>query len=207
MKKLYMYIIYGIVIGLLFWQISISCLERLENKLMPTFMSMCEIKVNQIVNMCIGDIISMLHEGYEYQSEDFYKVHYDENGNVSLIENNSILIGKLTNDISYMLENMLTDLDDVELELKIFDVLYPEAFDEFGPSYKMQIMKDGYSNVNYKSEMKEISGNQTSFSAFIKVDVYIKILSPLYNDSIVVSKNIQLIDTIIGAKNVKLNIN
>lgn len=207
MKKFIVWLTYSLILIVIVGKISMNSLERLENRLMPTFISMCEIEINKIVNRCIGDVISMLHENEQYNASDFYVIHYDENGNVSLIENNSILIGKLTNDISYMLENMLSGIGDIELELKIFDVLYPEAFDKFGPTYKMQIMKDGYSNVTYKSKINEINGNQTNFNAFIEIDVYVKILSPLYNDNIVISKNIQLIDTIIGAKNVKLNIN
>lgn len=207
-ENLFVKIILGIII---FSMVSIilvmNTLERLEERLMPTFSTMSEIKVKQQVNICIDDVITMLHDSSIYQPSDFYTVRYDENGNVSLIENNSILINKITNDISYSLEDNLSDIGDIELELGIFDVLYPEAFDNFGPTYKMQMLKDGYTNVGYKSEIIEISGNQTNFKAYIEIEVNIRVLSPLYTSDIIVTRDVLIVDSIISSKNAGLKIN
>lgn len=191
----------------LLFSISISSLERLETKLMPTFMAMCEIQVKQVVNICIDNVITMLQNTYSYKSTDFYTVVYDKNGNVSLIENNSILINKLTNDISYSLEDTLRELGDIKLEINILDVLFPEAFDNIGPNYKMHILNEGFTDISYKSEIKEIGGNQTNFKAYIKINVNVKILSPLYSEKIQINRDVLLIDTIISSKNVGLKIN
>lgn len=202
-RKLIIFISFCVIIGTI-W---INSLDRLEKRLMPTFIAMCEIEVKRIVNICIDDVITMLHDSSVYQPSDFYNVIYDKNGNVSLIENNSILINKITNDISYTLEDRLSEIGDIELELNIFDVLYPEAFDQFGPNYNMRILKDGYTDVGYKSEIIEISGNQTNFKAYVEIKVNVTILSPLYSEKIEIGRDVLIVDTIISSKNMGLKLN
>ncbi len=203
-RKYFLYFaLISTVVGILF----INSVNRLESKLLPTFETMCEIQIKQIVGSCIDYAIKQLQDTSLYKPSDFYNVSYDENGNVSLIENNSILINEITNDIAYSLDEKLSVLGNVYLELKIFDVLFPEMFDEFGPSYKMDVLKDGYSNVGYKSEIVEISGNQTKFKAYVEIEVNVKLLSPLYNDSITIKREVLIVDTIISTKNVGLKLN
>ncbi len=192
---------------IIFSIILINSLNRLESKLMPTFATMCEIQTKQIVGSCIDHAIQKMHDMSIYEPSDFYKVSYDENGNVSLIENNSILINEITNDISYSLDSKLSELGDVSMELKIFDILFPEPLDEFGPIYKMDVMKDGTSNVSYKSEITELGGNQTNFKAYILIEVNVKLLSPIYNKSISIKREVLIVDSIISSKNVSLRVN
>ncbi len=185
----------------------INSLNRLETKLMPTFIAMCEIQTKQFVGGCIDKSIQNMHDVSSYRPSDFYNVSYDENGNVSLIENNSILINEITNDISSRLDENLSQLVSAKMEVEVFDVLFPELFDEFGPSYKMDIMKDGFSNVGYKSEILEINGNQTNFKAYVEIEVSVKLLSPLYNDNITIKREVLIVDTIISSKNASLKLN
>ncbi len=200
-----------LVILILFVVISfavvVNSINRLETKLMPTFTSMCEIQVKQIVGGYIDIAIAEMRDLNLYKPSNFYTVTYDENGNVSLIENNSILINKITNDISYSLDNNLNKLGDISMKLKVFDILFPEPMDDFGPTYKMDVLKDGTANVAYKSEIKEVSGNQTNFKAYILIEVNVKLLSPIYNKDVKISRDVLIVDTMISTKNVGLKLN
>ncbi len=206
-NKIKICLVYIIILIASVISIFINSLNRLETKLMPTFVAMTEIQVKQIIGACIDEAIINMHDKSKYKASDFYTISYDENGNVSLIENNSILINEITNDISYSLDNSLSNLDSVKLEINIFDALLPELFDEVGPKYKMDIMKDGYAAVNYNSEISEISGNQTNFKAFVEIEVSVKLLSPLFNDKIIVNRKVLIVDSIISTKNVGLKLN
>ncbi len=206
-KKFVNYMAVISLLSILVIAITVRSLDRLEAKLMPTFYAMCEIEISRLVNIAIDDVITMLHDSTIYQPSDFYNVVYDANGNVSLIENNSILINKITNDISYSLEDALSEIGDIELELNVFDVLYSESFEKFGPTYKMKILKDGSTTVDYHSELSEINGYQTNFKAYVQINVTVKILSPLYADKVEIKRNVLIVDTIISSKNVGLKFN
>ncbi len=204
---IFKYLLIGSVIGVILFIIFLNTMERLESQLRPSFDALCEIMVKKEVNYCIDDAIAMLNEDPIYKPSDFYNVKFDENGNVSLIENNSIIINQITNDISYSLEDRLSELGDVEMKLRIMDILYPEAFDHVGPMYTMHMTKDGYAIVNYKSEINEVSGNQTNFKAYVQIAVYIRVISPLYSENITINRDVLLVDTVISTKNVGLKIN
>ncbi len=202
--KNFFYIVIGaIILGIIY----INSLDRLETKLRPAFDALCEIYVRNEVSSCIDYAIEVMVDNTSYNASDFYNVKFDENGNVSLIENNSILINKVTNDILYNLGSKLKESEDVKMELRIMDILYPEIFDEVGPMYKMEMRKDGYVSVDYVSDIKEISGNQTSFKAYVQIVVNIRIISPLYSEKFTINRNVLLVDTIISTKNVGLKIN
>ncbi len=206
-KFIFKYLLLGVVIGVVLFILFLNSMDRLETRLRPAFDALCEIQVKKEVNVCIDKAVTESHDVFNYEPKDFYTVTFDKTGNVSLIENNSIIINEITNDMSSKLDMELGKLEDVQMELRILDILYPEFFDSIGPFYKMRMTRDGYTNISYKSEIKEVSGNQTNFKAYVQIAVDVRIISPLYTENITVNRDILLVDTVISTKNVGLRIN
>ncbi len=206
-KFVFKYLLIGVVVAVIFFIIFVNSMDRLETRLRPAFDALCEIQVKKEVNSCIDKAVTESHDISQYEPKDFYTVTFDENGNVSLIENNSIIINEITNDMSSKLDIELGKLDDVTMELRIMDILYPEFFDSIGPFYKMKMRRDGYTNISYKSEINEVSGNQTNYKAYVQIEVVIRTISPLYSENFTVNRDILLVDTVISTKNVGLKIN
>lgn len=125
-------------------------------------------------------------EGDFYQDKsNFYEIRYDEQGNVTLISANVVIINKLLNDVSeYSQINVNTLCENDDIQVPYSSIFGSVLLANYGKKYTFNLELIGNIQCDYFTTFESAGINQTLLSMHIDLKVDISVLLPLHVENI-----------------------
>ncbi|NLW22126.1 MAG: sporulation protein YunB [Tissierellia bacterium] len=185
--------------GLILWIISLILLSiymyrYVDRKLRPTIVTISEVRARAITTETINDAIkNKLKENVDYN--DLIFVKYDNEGKVTLMQANTILMNNIAAELALEVQNKLKELSKTSIKVPLrnaFDIHIVNL-----PSLNVKIIPQGSVVVDFATEFEASGINQTRHRIYIIVVTDIKMAAPLVSESIRITTNLPIAETII----------
>lgn len=166
----------------------------IDRNIKPTLVAIAEIRAKSVTTKAINDSIkAKIKDGIDYEKLIFVK--YDKDGRVSLMQANTILMNDLAADMALEVQEQLKKLSNTKVKVPLRN-----AFDRqilYLPDINLEIQPQGSVNVGFATEFEEAGINQTRHRIYLIVSTDIKLIIPLITETINITTNIPIAETII----------
>ena len=178
----------------------VAFIIRLDSMLFPVALQAAEItargRMNEIINY--STISAIDRNGLA--TEDFYSVFINDDGQLSTLSVNTILINNLSNEIAVYMSRELMDMDNERIEIPYGALTGIRVMANMGPMYTVYLMPIGEVMVDYSSSFSSVGINQVNFQVWLNVKARMSIINPLQSSEIVLERKIPLVNTVINAE-------
>lgn len=132
--------------------------------------------------------------------DNLITIEKDGEGNVTLLQVNSLYVNKLNNDIMTSIQNTLNENSFVGYKLPLGSFLGVPILNGIGPQVQLNIVPIGNVNTKYRSQIASLSINQSYHKIYLSISVDICIILPLYTQTITVSNQLLIGENLIVGK-------
>ena len=132
--------------------------------------------------------------------DNLVNIATDNEGNITLIQANSIQINMLTKDLIKTSQIKLEKIgaDGINIPIGTFSGI--TIFNGLGPSINIKLLPVGDVACNFKSEFLEAGINQTLHKLYVTIDTNVNIILPIKNNNVKTTTSILICESVIVGK-------
>lgn len=165
----------------------------------PVIVSTSEVKVKSLatkaVNSAIAEVVS---ESVLYN--DLVNIHTNEEGDISLITANSILVNKLSKELAKNAQSKLDLIGSNGFEVAIGTFSGVPILVGRGPNVKLRLLPIGSISCNFKSSFETAGINQTHHRIYVNIESNVSVILPSKNKSVKTVTEVMICESIIVGK-------
>ncbi|SFD10908.1 sporulation protein YunB [Clostridium uliginosum] len=197
-RKKYKYIPSIIIIITLL--ILFNLITMLFNKrVVPSLIRVSEMTVRSrvlnIINQTSIDIFSQ-----EFNYEDMIKIQKDNDGNITLIQADTVKLNYLMSKLSMKCNKDLENLGEIKVKMPLGWITENTIYYNLGPEISIKVENLGNINASYESEFESAGINQTRHRIYLNIESKIRIILPFKTDEVDINTKVPVSDTIIVGK-------
>ena len=158
-----------------------------------TEMSKLESKTaaNRVIDTALERTLTEL----SMDAEDFY---FSNRNNPDGISADTIAINRFCTTLSREITEELEVLNNEKIKVPLGSISGVELFANWGPDIPFSMQPKGAAQVDYETKMESKGINQMHFQIWINISLEIRIVNPLHEESIPMTRKIMLVDTVFG---------
>lgn len=177
-RKKKSWIIFTIIIFALIWVII-----NIHNHVSSVIVSICSAQVQSYTMTAVNSaVIETMSDSLEYS--DLINVEKDGNGNISLIETNSVLVNRLARETARQTENKLEKYRTYTIDIPLGQLSGTPLLSNIGPEIKIRLEPLNSVNCNFISEFESAGINQTRHKIYLNVIANVQLILPTFNSTI-----------------------
>jgi len=171
-----------------------------DRNLLPAVVTIANQRTVGLINNIINDSLLNTITAHDLSSEDFFTVSTDENGRISSLSVNTILVnqvaGALAVDIS---EGMLAEeMMGIDVPIGLFSGI--QIFAGLGPTYRVNVVPAGDAIVEYETSFTSAGINQVNFQVWLNVETQMRVVVPLQDVVVTVNRRVPLVNTVFAGE-------
>lgn len=172
----------------------------LDARLLPPVLAVVEKTAKNRVNASIDHSLRKITDENALETSDFLVKTTDAQGMVNSLSVNTLLVndlcGRLAADIGKELES--SGRETVRIPLATITGL--RAFANAGPALPITVLPVGGAVVDYESAFESVGINQVNFRLWLRVDAAVRVVNPVQNQDILVSRKVALVNTVFSGQ-------
>ncbi|RKD26085.1 sporulation protein YunB [Caminicella sporogenes DSM 14501] len=170
-----------------------------DKKIKPTVLAIAEVKANEIASRAINEsIYSKITDDIRYQ--DLYFIRTDNEGNVTLMQANTIMMNKLASEVARTVQDTIRNIKSPSIRVPLGNIFGSQLLAQYGPKINIDVTPIGKVNVDFTSEFEESGINQTRHKIYLIVKAQVKTIIPFSSSTILVETKVPITETIIVGK-------
>lgn len=171
--------------------IAIYCIKSIT----PVIEIACQSKAKAVALQITEETVKEFLNNVEYDS--LINLTYDNNGKIVGINANIIQMNKLSSGIAYKIQERLTNIERVNVEIPLARILGANIFAGYGPSIKIKIVPFGNIVADFKTDFISEGINQTRHTIYIDIKSTVTIVAPFNIDSVTATSTVTVAETVI----------
>lgn len=152
--------------------------------------------VNEIINTELIDTINT----FELTSEDFYAMTTDEAGRLMGLSVDTILVNQVAAMLAVDISRRLTENEGLHIGVPIGLFTGIPIFAGLGPDFYVTILPSGDAVVDYATSFTSAGINQINFQVWLYIEVNMRIVIPLQEAPIPISRQLPLVNTVFAGE-------
>lgn len=170
-----------------------------DHQIRPTIKALSEVQARIIGTQAINDGISeVIESGIQY--DNLVNVMKDQQGNITLMEANTVEINKISTNITSAVQEKMEVVTKRKLKIPLGNILGSQVLSSYGPKIGVKITPAGSVIVDFYTEFKEAGINQTMHRIYIQVETKVQIIAPLSSKSVDIVSSVPIAETVIVGK-------
>lgn len=146
---------------------------------------------NRIIDSSLERTLAQL----SMEAEDFY---FSNQSNPDGISADTIAINRFCTTLSSEITKELEQLNHEKIKVPLGSISGVELLANMGPDIPFSMQPKGAAQVDYETKMESSGINQMHFQIWINISLEIRIVNPLHEESIPMTRKIMLVDTVFG---------
>ncbi len=188
-----------LIIAVIFVIAAVSLMSYFKGNILPVISTMSEATVRALaVNAINNASHTVIDESIDYS--ELVKIDKDENGNINLIQANTVRINRLARDLANMSEKNIEEIKEQTIELPIGAFTGSAVLSGVGPVVNVSLLPIGNVTCDFVSSFDDVGINQTKHSIYIYINTTISIVLPVSSVPVSVSTSILVVENIIVGK-------
>lgn len=174
----------------------IYCFMVIDRNLKPTIIKIADARAHIVATEAIN---RALYEKVLYNTdyEDLITIHKDTEQKVTVMQANTLKIGRIVSDSNMAIKETLKNLQDEDFYIPLGQALGSPLLANYGPKIRVEIVPVGTVNVEFDDRFQEAGINQVRHILYLNIETTVKIVVPLLKEDIVVKHQIPIAETII----------
>lgn len=189
LKKIYLYIVVGIVVILLGFII-------IEKGIKPTVIAMSEARVEHMATIAMNNAVERTL-GSDIKYTDLVNILTDNNGNITMIQANTVRMNSLAAEASRSTLEEITKMGDQGIKVPLGSIFNSRILAGRGPDIRVRIIPVGSVSNDFDTEFENAGINQTRHKIFLNMKAQVRVVVPLGSDIVTVSAKVPISETII----------
>ncbi|ABR48382.1 Sporulation protein YunB [Alkaliphilus metalliredigens QYMF] len=176
--------------------IAIYSFTYIDRKIMPTVQALGELKAQELTTRAINESISVvIRQDIEY--EDLVSIKEDEEGNITLMQANTMLMNRIASDVALTIQEHLKQIKTTSDRIPLGNALGSQLLAQYGPKIKLSVTPLGMVDVNFGTEFEHSGINQTRHRIFLVVNTSVRVIVPFSGSTIHVTTYVPVAETVI----------
>ena len=181
---------------LLIMAIVLLCFIILEKGIKPTVIAMSEAKVEYMATIAMNNAVKQTL-GSDIKYTDLVNILTDNNGNITMIQANTVRMNNLAAEASSSTLVEITKMGDQGIEVPLGSIFNSRILAGMGPNIKIKIIPVGSVSHEFDTEFENAGINQTRHKIFLNMRAQVRVVVPLGSDIVTVSTKVPISETII----------
>jgi sporulation protein YunB len=169
----------------------------MSNQLDKTLKDFAETTGTNYICEIINDSVLCAVEKHSAEYDSICKIHYDSAGKITAITVNSQSVNKLKGETIAHVIKAFKDKDKKAFSVPLGTLVGSRIFSAKGPDIDIEIIPLGAINSQLTQKFTSVGINQTLHSLYLNIHVSVKIASPFSYESINVSNEVCIAETVI----------
>ncbi|RBP46622.1 sporulation protein YunB [Garciella nitratireducens] len=170
-----------------------------DHQIRPTVEALSEVQARIIGTQSINDGVNeVISSGIQY--DDLVNIMKDEEGNITLIQANTIEINKISADITDTIQEKMAVVTKRKLKIPLGNIIGSQVLSSYGPKLSVEITPAGSVIVDFYTEFQEAGINQTIHRIYIQVETKVQIIAPLSSKAVDIVSSVPIAETVIVGK-------
>lgn len=161
----------------------------------PVFEESCKEKVREIAtnitNIQSSNILNQKKYG------NIVELVKDDNGNVTLIKSNVVVINEIASDIAVAIQTDLSKLEAEKITIPAGVLSGINFLSGIGPNIEIKVVPTGNIKTDLKSEFLSTGINQTMHRIYLELQCQVKILTPFSRIDETITNQVLLVETVV----------
>lgn len=179
--------------GFLMIVLSYAFLVHLRPRIITISQAYAENEVSMIIDREIQNM--MLEELFSYDKLTI--ISRDENGRVTSISTNSVVVNNFANDLDIRIGNYIDEFDVIENKVYLSGLLGIDVLAGLGPKVPIRFQPVSVTHADVWHTFEEAGINQTLHTIMMEVSINIEILLPFAHSSMKVESQLPIAQTLI----------
>lgn len=165
----------------------------------PVVISMSEAKARSLATKAVGGAVyEIISQGDIYS--DLISVSKNNNGDVSMIQANSVQINLLTRKLTRLATSNLEQIGEQGIDIPIGTFSGMPILVGRGPSINIKMIPIGAISSSFKSEFTNAGINQTNHRIYVTIKSKVNVVLPTANQTVETSTQVLICENIIIGK-------
>jgi sporulation protein YunB len=172
---------------------------KLDHDLRPVLMAYCDSDARIIATKTINGTIRD-EFGNKISYDDIMAVKTDKEGNVVMIQANTVELNRIGSEIALSVQDRIQNLGPSSVKIPLGVLFKNDLFAQYGPKITFKMQSVGSVLTTYRSEFEAAGINQTRHIVYLDVTTNILVVIPLARNSVSVTSSIPIAESIIVGK-------
>ena len=143
----------------------------------PLLVSSCKTAAGSRATHIVNEEVKSVMENYNYN--DLIEIEKDSSGNVVLMKSNTVLINKITSEITTNIQKKIDNTPTIMVYINYGSISGVRIFKNLGPKFDVELEAAGKIDTDLQSEFESVNVNQTIHKIYLKLATSINILTPV----------------------------
>jgi len=152
--------------------------------------------MNDVINDSLTDIVSEL----ELTSENFYNMSLDSTGRLNSLSVDTILVNQVAAQLAVDISAALSYDAPMQVGVPLGLFTGVPIFAGLGPDFSLNIVPAGEARVEYATSFTSAGINQINFQVWLYVEANMRVVIPLQEATVPVSRRVPLVNTIFAGE-------
>ena len=187
-KKRYVFIGLAVIISILLYVIDLSIRPALLDQSTVLLREMALKSIDETSNIAMQDIQDVT---------EFSQVTRDEEGNILLIQSNTLLMNQIAGTTASLTQERLNELCQEGLDIPLGNLLGGQLSSGWGPNIHVNLRPESAVNSSFYTEFESVGINQTLHKAYIRISCEMSVLIGNTSHLVEVSNDILIAENVI----------
>ncbi|NFN17627.1 sporulation protein YunB [Clostridium botulinum] len=171
----------------------------LDNKVMPSLDRVAEMTVRtRVLNIINSNSVKLFADEFNYN--EMIKIEKDKDGNITLIQADTVKLNYLASKLSIQCNEELQNLEDIKIKIPLGWFTENSIYYNLGPQMAIRVEDVGNINANYESAFESAGINQTRHRIYLNVESKVRVILPFKTNEVEIVTKVPVSDTIIVGK-------
>jgi sporulation protein YunB len=171
---------------------------RFDRRILPLVLAAFELRLKTTINNAIYSVVQDIIQERGVSSDDFYIYAREPDGSGPVLAVNTVLVNEICNAAALGISERLSNLPPEKIAVPIGMALGLDTLGQMGPKFTITLAPTGNAQVNYESRFGAVGINQAHFEVWLTVESTIRIINPVQSSTVVVVRDVSLVDTVIS---------
>lgn len=172
---------------------------EMDRRLKPTIMTICDTEARNVATSTINNTVRE-EFGSKISYDNIMDMRLDKDGNLVMIQANTVELNRIGSQISLAIQDRIKDIGVKNVKIPLGVITQNDLFASYGPKISFKMKPVGSVNTSYRSEFQAQGINQTRHIIYVDITTSIQVIIPLASNSIKVTTNIPIAESIIVGK-------
>lgn len=171
-----------------------------DETIIPAVTTIANQRVVTVMNEVINTSLTSIVGGLELTSEDFYNMSLDGAGRLNSLSVDTILVNQVAAQLAVDISTALSSDDPMQVGVPLGLLTGIPIFAGLGPDFNVSIVPAGEARVEYDTSFTSAGINQINFQVWLYVEANMRIVIPLQEATVPVSRRVPLVNTIFAGE-------
>ncbi|SHJ97734.1 sporulation protein YunB [Tepidibacter formicigenes] len=191
--------IVSVIILILLFIIFIGSFIFIDRKIKPTVQAIAESKAQELANRSINKAVGQILQG-KIKYEELINLKTDVDGNITMIQANTILMNKIASDVAIEVQQQLKQIKTTSANIPLGTAFKSSILAKYGPKLKVGVQPVGIVNVDFRTEFDSSGINQTRHRIYLIIKTKVRVIIPFTSSYKEVASQMPVCETIIVGK-------